>query len=262
MNGKCGYVDSWSNNIFTLRDNIDGTIGFDEPVGDDIQDYLTDVDEVTINAIGRKVRIMKASGQSMVYDVDIGEWTEETFLENARVVTFIDAEYFCVGDTNIYVISDQWSLNAQQTPNSNGYYSHYRTNLIWLDSQSSVKCHLYPFAIILEPNTSNNFHIKFTTDRGNSYEAKIIKASFENVATYSNDDAVPDDGSHFVSDDDDISGRVFFAQSATDLLVTIDRPPFWRYLQIDIYTTSADEQFNISGIEAKNTMITDEMLEY
>lgn len=262
MNGKCGYVDSWANNIFTLRDNIDGTIGFDEPVGDDIQDYLTDVDEVTVNAVGRKVRIMKASGQSMVYDVDIGEWTEETFLENARVVTFIDAEYFCVGDTNIYVISDQWSLNAQQTPNSNGYYSHYRTNLIWLDSQSSVKSHLYPFAVILEPNTSNNFHIKFTTDRGNSYEAKITKAGFENVATYSNDDAVPDDGSHFVSDDDDISGRVFFAQSATELLVTIDRPPFWRYLQIDIYTTSADEQFNISGIEAKNTMITDEMLEY
>jgi hypothetical protein len=27
--GKCGYVDSWEHNIFTIRDNIDGTVRFD-----------------------------------------------------------------------------------------------------------------------------------------------------------------------------------------------------------------------------------------
>ena len=76
------------------------------------------------------------------------------------------------------------------------------------------------------------------------------------------DDTVPEDGSQFVSDDEDTSGRVFFSALQTELLMTAERPPFWRYLQIDIYTTSASQQFNISGIEAKNTVITDEMLEY
>lgn len=262
MNGKCGYVDSWSNNIFTLRDNIDGTIGFDEPVGDDIQEYLTDVDEVTINSLGRRVRILKKSGQSLVYDVDIREWTEETFMENARAVTFLDAEYICCGDENVFVINETWGMNAFQVPNDNGYYSHYRTNLIWLDSQSSVKSHLYPFAIILEPNTSNKFHIKFTTDRGDTYEYQVTKAGFENAATYSNSDAWSEENSYFSNDDDVITGGVFLSQKSNELLVTVDRPPFWRYLQIDIYTVAPDEQFNISGIEAKNTMVTDEMLEY
>ena len=262
VNGKCGYVDSWSNNIFTLRDNIDGTIGFDDPIGDDIQDYLADVEDVTINVIGRRIRLLKTSGQSLVYDLDVGEWTEEFFLENARAVTFLNQEYFCCGTKDIYTISDIWSVGAQQTPDDNGYYSHYRTNLIWLDSQSSVKSHLYPFAVILEPQTTNDFFIKFTTDRGESFQGRVTKAGFSNVATYSNDDNVPEDGSQFVTDDDDTSGRVFFAMSQTELLVTVDRPPFWRYLQIDIYTTSASQQFNISGIEAKNTTITDEMLDY
>lgn len=262
MNGKCGYIDSWAHNIFTLRDNIDGTIGFDDPVGDDIQDYLEDVDEVTINALGRRVRVMKKSGQSLILDVDINEWTEERFPQNARSVTFENQEFFCCGTTDIYEITDQWAMNAVQVPNENGYYSHYRTNLIWLDSQSSVKSHLYPFAIVLEPNTTNIFHIKFTTDRGKTFDYTVTRAGYENVATYSNSDDIPEDGSHFVDDDDDLSGRVFFAQSATELLVTVERPPFWRYLQIDIYTVSSDQQFNISGIEAKNTVITNEMLEY
>lgn len=262
INGKCGYIDSWSNNIFTLRDNIDGTIGFDDPVGDDIQDYLTDVSEVTVNVLGRRVRILKPSGQSLVFDVDIGEWTEETLVENSRAVTFLDTEYACDGTKNIFFVKDFWGVNSTQIPNENGYYSHYRTNVIWLDSQSSVKSHLYPFAVVLEPQTSNDFFIKFTTDRGDSFEGRVTKASFKNVATYSNDDSVPEDGSYFVSDDEDTSGRVFFAISQTELLVTVDRPPFWRYLQIDIYTTSPSQQFNISGIEAKNTVISDEMLEY
>ena len=262
INGKCGYIDSWSNNIFTLRDNIDGTIGFDDPVGDDIQDYLADVSEVTVNVLGRRVRILKPSGQSLVFDVDIGEWTEETLVENSRAVTFLDTEYACDGTGNIFFVNDSWGVNSTQIPNENGYYSHYRTNLIWLDSQSSVKSHLYPFAVVLEPQTSNDFFIKFTTDRGDSFEGRVTKASFQNVATYSNDDSVPEDGSQFVSDDEDTSGRVFFAMSQTELLVTVDRPPFWRYLQIDIYTTSPSQQFNISGIEAKNTVISDEMLEY
>lgn len=262
INGKCAYVDSWSKNIFTLRDNIDGTIGFDEPVGDDIQDYLNDVEDVTVNILGRRVRLLKSDGQSLVYDVDIGEWTEESFVANARAVTFLNKEYFCAGDEFIYLITDTWNLNSKLTPNEDGYYSHYRTNLIWLDSQTSVKSHLYPFAIILEPNTNNDFFIKFTTDRGDAYNARITRAGFANVATYSVDDNVPEDGSQFVSDDEDLSGRVFFAFSDTDILVTAERPPFWRYLQIDIYTTSESQQFNISGIEAKNTVITDEMLEY
>ena len=262
MNGKCAYVDSWAKNIFTLRDNIDGTIGFDEPVGDDIQDYLDDVSEVTVNSLGRRVRLLKSSGQSLVFDVDVGEWIEETFVPNARAVTFLNKEFFCDGTENIYEITDSWSANSQQTANENGYYSHYRTNLIWLDSQTSIKSHIYPFAIILEPQTSNDFYIKFTTDRGATYEGRITRAGFSNAATYSNSDAVPEDGSQFVDDDEDLTGRVFFAMNQTELLVTVDHPPFWRYLQIDIYTTSPAQQFNISGIEAKNTFITDEMLDY
>ena len=262
LNGKCAYVDSWASNIFTLRDNTDGTIGFDEPIGDDIQDYLGDVENVTVNVCGRRVRMLKSTGQSLVFDVDIGEWTEESFTENARAVTFLNSEYICDGTTKIYTITDTWGVGSQQTPDSDGYYSHYRTNLIWLDSQSSVKSHLYPFAVILEPQTSNDFFIKLTTDRGESFDARITKAGYSNVATYSNDDTVPEDGSQFVNDDDDTSGRVFFAMNETELLVTVERPPFWRYLQIDIYTTSASQQFNISGIEAKNTVITDEMLDY
>jgi len=262
INGKCGYVDSWAKNIFTLRDNIDGTIGFDEPVGDDIQDYLDDVSEVTVNSLDRRVRLLKSSGQSLVFDVDVGEWTEETFVPNARAVTFLNKEFFCDGTENVYEITDTWGVNSQQTPNENGYYSHYRTNLIWLDSQTSIKSHIYPFAVVLEPSTSNDFYIKFTTDRGATYEGRITRAGFSNAATYSNSDAVPEDGSQFVDDDEDLTGRVFFAMSRTELLVTVERPPYWRYLQIDIYTTSPAQQFNISGIEAKNTFITDEMLDY
>lgn len=262
INGKCSYVDSWSKNIFTLRDNIDGTIGFDEPVGDDIQDYLEDVENVTVNVIGRRVRMLKSSGQSLVFDVDIAEWTEETFVPNARAVTFLNKEFFCNGAENVYEITEKWGTNSQQTANEDGYYSHYRTNLIWLDSQTSIKSHIYPFAVILEPQTSNDFYIKFTTDRGKTYEGRITRAGFSNAATYSNSDAVPEDGSQFVNDDEDLTGRVFFAMSGTELLVTVERPPYWRYLQIDIYTTSPAQQFNISGIEAKNTFITDEQLDY
>lgn len=262
LNGKCAYVDSWANNMFILRDNIDGTIGFDEPIGDEIQDYLSEIKDVTVNVCDRRVRITKTTGQSLVFDVDINEWTEESLPENARTVTFLNSEYFCFNDTSIGVIANSWGVGSEQLPDSDGYYSHYRTNLMWLDSQSSVKSHLYPFAVILEPNTSNNFFIKFTTDRGDSYEGRVTKAGFTNVATYSNDDTVPEDGSQFVNDDDDLSGRVFFAMTQTELLVTVERPPFWRYLQIDIYTTDPTQQFNISGIEAKNTVITDEMLDY
>lgn len=262
LNGQCAYVDSWAKNIFTLRDNIDGTIGFDSAIGDDIQDYLQDVGDVTINVIGRRIRMLKSSGQSLVYDVDIGEWVEESFTANSRAVTFLNKEYFCDGTATLYKITDNWGVGSQQTPNEDGYYSHYRTNLIWLDSQSSVKSHLYPFAVILEPQTSNDFYIKFTTDRGEAFNARVTKAGFSNVATYSNDDTIPENGSQFVADDEDLSGRVFFAMNQTELLVTVDRPPYWRYLQIDIYTTSPAQQFNISGIEAKNTEINTEMLDY
>lgn len=262
LNGQCAYVDSWAKNIFTLRDNIDGTIGFDNAIGDDIQDYLEDVSDVTINVIGRRIRMTKSSGQSLIFDVDIGEWTEESFTANSRVVTFLNKEYFCNGTGTLYQITDNWVVGSQQTPNEDGYYSHYRTNLIWLDSQSSVKSHLYPFAFILEPQRSNDFFVKFTTDRGDAFGARITRAGFANVATYSNSDTVPENGSQFVADDNNLSGRVFFAAQQTDLLVTVERPPFWRYLQIDIYTTDPAQQFNISAIEAKNTVITDEMLDY
>ena len=260
--GKCGYVDSWEHNIFTIRDNIDGTVGFDEEVGQDIQDYLEDVNDVTTNIVGHRVRLLKSSGQSLVYDADINEWVEESFTAGARAVTFLNKEYFCDGTTDVYLIQDNFGAHSEQTPNENGYYSHYRTNLIWLDSQSSVKSHIYPFAFILEPQTNNDFFVKFTTDRGNVYEGRVTRAGFANVATYSNSDAVPEDGSQFVADDDDLSGRVFFNVAGTELLVTVERPPYWRYLQIDIYTTSPTQQFNISGIEAKNTFINDELLDY
>ena len=261
VDGKCAYIDSYSKNIFTLRDNIDGTIGFDDPVGNDIQDFLEDVENVTVNVLGRRVRILKESGQSLVYDIDIGEWTEEMLFESSRAVTFLNNEFFCCGEATVFSTSMSWGLDALQLPDGDGYFSHYRTNLIWLDSQSSVKSHLYPFAIILEPNTSNNFFVKFTTDRGDVFEAKITRAGYENVATYSNNDN-PNDNSFFVNDDDNHSGKIFFGISGTELLVTVERPPFWRYLQIDIYTTDYTDQFNISGIEAKNTVITDEMLDY
>ena len=163
INGKCAYVDSWAKNIFILRDNIDGTIGFDEPIGDDIQDYLNEVENVTINTCGRRVRMTKSSGQSLVFDVDIGEWTEETLNPNARCVTFNGNEYYCDKSEHIYIITEKWSANSQIVPNSEGYYSHYRTNLIWLDSQTSVKSHLYPFAVVLEPRSTNIFKIKFLT---------------------------------------------------------------------------------------------------
>jgi hypothetical protein len=262
LNGQCSYVDSWAKNIFTLRDNIDGTIGFDIAIGDDIQDYLDNVDYVSVNSFNRKVRMTKYDGQCLIYDVDVGEWVEQRLPEYSRVITFLNNEYFCNNSEIIGEITDVWSVGASQIPNEDGYFSHYRTNLIWLDSQSSVKSHLYPFAIILEPNTSNDFYIKFTTDRGRVYEGRITRSGYANVATYSNDDSIPEDGSQFVDDDDDLSGRVFFSLSQTELLVTTERPPFWRYLQIDIYTTSSAQQFNISGIEAKNTVITDEMLDY
>lgn len=262
LNGQCAYVDSQANNIFTLRDNIDGTIGFNDPIGNDIQGYLKDVKDVTINIINRRVRLTKETGQCLIYDVDIGEWTEETLNKNSRVVTFNGQEYYCDKSTHIYLITEDWTLNSQILPNENGYYSHYRTNLIWLDSQTSVKSHLYPFAIVLEPRTTNLFKIKFTTDRGDSYEATVNRAGITNVATYSVDDTVPEDKSHFVNDKNDLSGRVFFSMSNTDILVTVDRPPFWRYLQIDVYTTSSSQQINVSGIEAKNTFITDEQLDY
>ena len=223
---------------------------------------MEDVEDVTVNVLGRRVRMLKSNGKSLVFDVDIGEWVEEEFVDNARAVTFLNMELFCDTTEEIYQVTDGWGVGSQQTPDDNGYYSHYRTNLIWLDSQTSVKSHIYPFAVILEPQTSNDFFVKFTTDRGDSYEARITKAGYQNVATYSNDDTVPEDGSQFVNDDNDTSGRVFFSMSGTELLVTVDRPPFWRYLQIDIYTTAASQQFNISGIEAKNTFITDEGLDY
>lgn len=262
INGKCAYIDSYSKNIFTLRDNIDGTIGFDDPVGDDIQDYLYDITNVSINSIGRRVRIInERTGQSLIYDVDVGEWTEEQYADGTRAVTFLDQEFICFGGQYVCTLLDKWQFGAYCFPDDNGYYSHYRTNLMWLDSQSSVKSHLYPFAIILEPQTNNDFYVKFTTDRGESIQAKVTKGSFENVATYSNSDSIID-GGFFVSDDEDLSGKVFFGVQGTELLVTVEKPPFWRYLQIDIYTTSMEQQFNISGIEAKNTMVTDEMLEY
>lgn len=262
LNGECAYVDDYAHNAFVLKGNIDNTIGFDGPIGDEIQDYLTDVENVTINAVGRRVRMLKETGQSLVYDVDIGEWTVETFVKNARCVTFLDKEIFCDGTGVIKQITDSRQLNSRQTPLEGQYYSYYKTNLIWLDSQSSIKSHIYPLAVILEPQTNNDFYVRFTTDRREVYLARVTRAGYKNIATYSNDDKPSEAGSFFVESDDDFSGGIFFGTTGNDLLITIDRPPFWRYLQIEIYTNSPNMEFNIAGIEAKNTFITDEFLDY
>lgn len=262
MNGQCAYIDSYSNNVFILTNNIDGTIGFDSPIGDDIQDFLTDIENVSINSLNRRVRLIKDTGQSIIYDVDAKEWTIEQFGADSQCVTFLNKEIICDKTTDIKQITMERQATSSLIPNNNGYYSYYKTNIMWLDSQTSVKSHIYPLAIILEPQTNNNFYIKFTIDRQKTYTAQVTRSGFANIATYSVDDNVPEDGSMFVSDDDDLSGRVFFAASGNDILVTIDRPPFWRYLQIEIYTTTDSMEFNIAGIEAKQTFITDEMLDY
>lgn len=261
MNGQCAYVDSYAKNAFILTNNIDGTIGVDSPIGNDIQDYLQDVENVSINSHNRRVRLTKENGQSLVYDVDIAEWTSEQFTKNARVVEFLNKELFCDGTTAIKQITETRQANSTQLPTEDGYYSYYQTNLIWLDSQSSVKSHIYPLAVILEPQTNNDFFVRFTTDRKEIYNARITRAGYVNLAKYSETDE-PYEGSFFVEDDEDVSGRVFFAITGNDLLVTIDRPPYWRYLQIEIYTTTPNMEFNISGIESKQTFITDEMNDY
>lgn len=262
MNGQCAYVDSYSNNIFILSNNIDGTVGFDSSIGNDIQDYLSDVENVSLNVFGRRVRMLKDTGQALIYDVDAAEWTTEQFNDGSQCVTFLNKELLVDGTAVIKQITTSRQATSSQIPNSNGYYSYYKTNLIWLDSQTSVKSHIYPFAVVLEPQTNNDFYIKFTTDRKDTYQARITRSGFANIATYSPDDSVPADGSHFVSADDDYTGRVFLSAQGNDILVTIDRPPFWRYLQIEIYTTSETMEFNIAGIEGKQTFITDEMLDY
>jgi hypothetical protein len=261
MNGQCAYVDSYAKNAFILTNNIDGTIGVDSPIGNDIQDYLQDVENVSINSHNRRVRLTKENGQSLVYDVDIAEWTSEQFTKNARVVEFLNKELFCDGTTAIKQITETRQANSTQLPTEDSYYSYYQTNLIWLDSQSSVKSHIYPLAIILEPQTNNDFYVRFTTDRKDVYETQITRAGYVNLAKYSETDE-PYEGSFFVEDDEDVSGRVFFAITGNDLLVTIDRPPYWRYLQIEIYTKRPTQEFNISGIEAKQTFITDEQNDY
>ena len=262
MNGQCAYVDSYSNNIFILSNQIDGTIGVDQPIGDDIQDFLQDVENVSLNTVGRRVRLLKETGESLIYDVDIAEWTVERYNKGARAVTFLNKELFCDSTGTIYQITTDRQADSVQIPTSEGFYSYYKTNLIWLDSQTSVKSHIIPLAVILEPQTNNDFYVRFITDRKEIHLARITKAGFSNLATYSEDDTVPEDGSKFVADDDDFSGRVFFSSAGNDLLVTIDRPPYWRYLQIEIYTDSPSMEFNISGIEAKQTFITDEQLDY
>lgn len=262
INGQCAYVDNYSNNIFILTNNIDSTIGFDRAIGNNIQDFLSDVKNVTINIIDRRVRMLKETGQSLVYDVDIGEWTVETFNQKARAITFLNKELFCDQTETIKRITTDRQASSVQIPTEEGYFSYYKTNLIWLDSQTSVKNHIYPFAVVLEPQTNNDFFIKFTTDRGNQITGRITRSGYANVATYSESDTIPLDGSKFVDDDDDYTGRVFFARKQTELLVTVERPPYWRYLTIEIYTTSTNMEFNISGIEAKQTFITDEMLDY
>lgn len=262
INGQCAYIDSYSTNIFTMRDNIDNTIGFDQPIGNDIQDFLQDINDVSVNSIGRRIRIMKKAGQSLVYDIDIGEWTAETFVANARCITFLNKEIFCDGTTNVYQITSERKANSVQTPTTTGYYSYYKTNLIWLDSQTSLKSHIVPFAVILEPQTNNDFYIKFTTDRSVAYLGRITRSGFTNIATYSENDTVPADDSQFVTSDSDTSHGVFFRRSGNELLVTVPNPPYWRYLTMEIYTTSATMEFNISGIEAKQTFITDEALDY
>lgn len=262
INGQCAYVDSYSNNIFVLSNQIDGTIGVDQPIGNDIQDYLEDVENVTLNAYGRYVRMMKTNGESLVYDVDIAEWTTEKYKKNARAVTFLNKELFCDGSTVISQITQTRQVNSNQLPIEGNIYSYYKTNLIWLDSQTSIKSHIIPLAIVLEPQSNNKFKIRFTTDRKETYEAEIERANFSEIATYSLTDEIPADGSYFVESDNDFSGRVFFSSAENDLLVTIDRPPYWRYLQIEIYTDDPSMEFNISGIEAKQTFIAEEGLDY
>lgn len=262
LNGQCAYVDNYSNNVFILTNQIDGTIGFDSPIGDEIQDFIQDVENVSINAIGRRIRVLKQTGLSLIYDVDVGEWTTEKFNAGSRAVTFLNKELMSDGTDTIKQITMSRQAASQQLQNDEGYYSHYKSNLIWLDSQSSVKSHIYPFAIILEPQTNNDFFVKFTVDRKSSYVARVTRSGYANVATYSENDNVPADGSCFVDDDDDLTGRVFFAATGGDLLVTVDCPPFWRYLQMEIYTNRPGMEFNIAGIEAKQTFITDEQLDY
>lgn len=262
VNGQCAYIDSFANNIFILTNQIDGTIGFDSPIGNDIQDYLSDITDVSINALGRKVRMTKTTGESLIYDVDIAEWTSEKFNANSQCETFLNEEFMADGTKIIKQITEDRQATSVQIPIDGGYYSYYKTSLIWLDSQTSVKSHIYPFAIILEPQTNNDFFIKFTTDRKKVYSTRVTRSGFSNIATYSDTDDVPANGSMFVEDDDDLTGRIFFAATNNDILVTIDRPPFWRYLQIEIYTTSANMEFNISGIEGKQTFISDEQLDY
>jgi hypothetical protein len=261
MNGQCAYIDSYSNNILILSNQLDGTIGVDEPIGNDIQDYLQETEDVSLNVLGRRVRLTKNTGESLIYDVDISEWTVEKFNKNSRVTTFLNKELFCDRTNKVFQITNQRQTNSMQLP-SEEFYSYYQSNIIWLDSQTSVKSHILPLAVILEPNSNNDFYIRFKTDRREIYQARITKASFYNLATYSLGDEVPEDGSKFVESDDDFSGRVFFTSTGTDLLFTIENPPFWRYLQIEIYTDSPNMEFNISGIEAKHTFITDELLDY
>ena len=97
VNGQCAYIDSFANNIFILTNQIDGTIGFDSPIGNDIQDYLSDITDVSINALGRKVRMTKTTGESLIYDVDIAEWTSEKFNANSQCETFLNEEFMADG---------------------------------------------------------------------------------------------------------------------------------------------------------------------
>ena len=92
VNGQCAYIDSFANNIFILTNQIDGTIGFDSPIGNDIQDYLSDITDVSINALGRKVRMTKTTGESLIYDVDIAEWTSEKFNKLNQCETFLNED--------------------------------------------------------------------------------------------------------------------------------------------------------------------------
>lgn len=263
LNGQCAYVDSIARNIFTLRDNIDGTIGFNQEIGGDIQDYLSNVNRVSINTCDRIVRMTKPTGESLVFDADENEWTHERLDNNAFCVTFANREVYCNGTNLIKEVTSRRESGSVQNANNEGFYSYYKTNIMWLDSQTSIKSHIYPFAIVLEPQTNNDFFVRFTVDRNEVYNARVTKAGFSNVATYSATDEVPENGSMFVEESTDLSGRVFFGGiMGNDILVTVEPPKFWRYLQIEIYTNSPNMEFNISGIEAKQTFIDDEQLDY
>ena len=126
-----------------------------------ILDYLSDITDVSINALGRKVRMTKTTGESLIYDVDIAEWTSEKFNANSQCETFLNEEFMADGTKIIKQITEDRQATSVQIPIDGGYYSYYKTSLIWLDSQTSVKSHIYPFAIILEPQTNNDFFIKF-----------------------------------------------------------------------------------------------------